>query len=73
MVAINLDVAKRAQENETLRQKLDAKGVEVFVQQPSLPPRKALPKRSMVALSALLASGFALLFFVFFRKAWRNA
>ena len=71
--AINSDIAKRAQENETFRQKLDIKGAEVFVQQPSLPQRKTSPKRSMVILVALMASGFVLLLFVFIRKAWRNA
>ena len=73
LAAINSDISKRAQENEMLRQKLDVKGAEVFVQQPSLPQRKASPKRSMVVLLALLISGFALLMFVFIRKAWRNA
>ncbi len=73
LAAINSDIAKRKQENETLRQKLEIKGVEIFVQQPSLPQRKTSPKRSMVVLLALLASGFTLLMFVFIRKAWRNA
>lgn len=73
LAAINSDIAKRAQENEMLRQKLDMKGAEVFVQQPNLPQRKASPKRSMVMLIALLASGLALVLFVFIRKAWRNA
>lgn len=73
LAAINSDIAKRAQENETLRQKLDAKGVEVFVQQPTLPQRKTSPKNGMVVLLALMASGFVLLLFVFIRKAWRNA
>jgi uncharacterized protein involved in exopolysaccharide biosynthesis len=73
LAAINSDIAKRAQENEALRQKLDIKGLEVFVQQPSLPQRKTSPKQSMVMLLALFASGFALLVFVFIRKAWHSA
>lgn len=73
LAAINSDIAKRALENETLRQKLDAKGEEVFVQRPSLPQRKTSPKNGMVVLLALLASSFVLLLFVFIRKAWRNA
>ncbi len=73
LAAINSDIAKRAQENETLRQKLEVRGAEVYVQQPSLPQRKAAPKRGMVVLLALLASGVALVFFVFIRKTWRNA
>jgi capsular polysaccharide biosynthesis protein len=73
LAAINSDIAKREQENETLRQKLEIKGVEIFVQQHSFPQRKASPKRSMVVLLAFLASGFALLMFVFIRKAWCTA
>ncbi|WP_310614512.1 hypothetical protein [Limnohabitans sp.] len=73
LVVINSDILKREQENEMIRQKLDIKGAEVFVQQPSLPQRKTSPKSGMVVLLALLASGFALLLFVFIRKAWRNA
>jgi LPS O-antigen subunit length determinant protein (WzzB/FepE family) len=73
LAAINSDVAKRAQENEMLLQQLEIKGAEVFVQQPSLPERKTSPKRSVVVLSALFVSGFGLVFFVFMRKAWRNA
>ena len=73
LAAIILEITKRSQENETLRQKLDIKGAEVFVQQPSLPQRKTSPKRRMVVLLAMLASGFALLLFVFIRSAWRNA
>ena len=71
--AINSDIAKRAQENEMLLQQLEIKGAEVFVQQPSLQERKTSPKRSVVVLSALFVSGFGLVFFVFMRKAWRNA
>lgn len=73
LAAISSDTAKRAQENETLRQKLDIKGAEVFVQQPSLPQRKASPKRALVILFAIVATGFALLIFVFMRKAWSTA
>ena len=73
LAAINSDIAKRAQENETLRQKLEVRGAEVYVQQPNLPQRKTSPKRSLVVLLAALASGFALLLFVFVRKAWNSA
>jgi hypothetical protein len=73
LAAINSDIAKRTQENETLRQKLEARGAEVLVQQPSLPQRKTSPKNGMVVLLALMTSGFVLLLFVFIRKAWRNA
>lgn len=73
LAVINSDISKRAQENEALRQKLDIKGEEVFVQKPSLSERKTSPKSGLVASLALLASGFALVLFVFIRKAWRNA
>jgi LPS O-antigen subunit length determinant protein (WzzB/FepE family) len=71
--ALTAEVARKELENIELRKSLTVKGAEVFVQQPSLPQRKTSPKRSMVVLLALLASGFALLLFVFIRKAWRNA
>ena len=73
LAAISSDIAKRTQEIETLRQKLDIKGAEIFVQQPSLPQRITSPKRGIVVLLVLCASSFALLLFVFIRKAWRNA
>ena len=69
LAAINSDIAKRAQENETLRQKLDIKGVEVFVQQPSLPQRKTSPKLGFVLLLAMLAASLFFLLLVFARKA----
>jgi hypothetical protein len=73
LAAINSDIAKRSQENEELFNKLAPKGAEVFVQEPSLPQRKVSPKRSLVVLFAILASGLALLLFVFIRKAWASA
>ena len=73
LAAINSDIAKLSQENEQLRQKLEPKGAEVLVQEASLPQRKVSPKRSLVVLLAVLASGFALLIFVFIRKAWASA
>lgn len=72
-VSLTAEVARKELENIELRKSLTVKGAEVFVQQPSLPQRKTSPKRSMVVLLALLASGFALLLFVLIRKAWRNA
>jgi capsular polysaccharide biosynthesis protein len=73
LAVINSDIVKLSQENEQLRQKLEPKGAEVFVQEPNLPQRKVSPKRSLVVLLAVLASGFALLLFVFIRKAWASA
>jgi tyrosine-protein kinase Etk/Wzc len=37
------------------------------------PERKAKPKKAMIAIIATLASGFALLLFVFVRQALYNA
>ena len=72
-LTLTAEVARKELENIELRKSLTVKGAEVFVQQPTLPQRKTSPKRSMVVLLALLASGFALLLFVFISKAWRNA
>jgi capsular polysaccharide biosynthesis protein len=73
LAVINADIAKLSQENEKLRQKLEPKGAEVLVQEASLPQRKVSPKRSLVVLMAIFASGFVLLIFVFIRKAWASA
>lgn len=73
LVSIYTDMAKRVQENETIRQRLEVRGAEVYVQQPSLPQRKTSPKQILVMILALLGTSFALFMFVFVRKAWRNA
>ena len=63
-------VANLKLNNLELQLKLQVKGGEVFVQEPSLPRRKSAPKRSVVIVMAMLVSGFALLLWVFARKAW---
>ena len=73
LTIINTDIAQRSQENEAFRQKLEPKGSEVFVQQPSFPQYQVSPKRGLVILSAFLVSGLALMIFVFVRKAWASA
>jgi capsular polysaccharide biosynthesis protein len=74
LAAINADIVKLSSENEALRQKLEPKGAEVFVQEASLPQRKVSFKLGLVvALIAILVSGFALLIFIFTRKAWMSA
>lgn len=70
---INVSLLEMRTANAELRQKLEAKGAEVLVQQPSLPQRKVSPKSSLVVVLTVLASGFALLLFVFIRKAWASA
>jgi uncharacterized protein involved in exopolysaccharide biosynthesis len=71
--SLTADVARKELENIELKKSLVVRGDEVYLQQASLPQRKVPQKRSLIVLLALLASGFALLLFVFIRKAWRNA
>ena len=73
LASINSDVAKRSQENEEKKQKLEMRGAEVFVQEPSLPQREKSPNRSLVVLLTVLASGLVLMVFVFIRKAFAAA
>ncbi len=44
-----------------------------LVQEATLPTKHAAPKRSLIAIVAALAAGFALLLFVFIRQALRSA
>lgn len=71
--SLTAEVAKRELENLELKKSLAVRGDEVYVQQASLPQRKVSPKRSLVVLFAVLASGFTLLMFVFVRSAWSSA
>jgi uncharacterized protein involved in exopolysaccharide biosynthesis len=73
LAAINQNIAKYSQENEELIIKLAPRGREVFVQEASLPQRKASPKSGLVVLLAVLASVCALLVWVFLHKAWLQA
>jgi uncharacterized protein involved in exopolysaccharide biosynthesis len=68
--AISSDIAQRALVNEGYRQKLEVRGPEVFVQQPSLPQRKTSPSGGVLAAITFFASCFVLLLFIFVRKAW---
>jgi uncharacterized protein involved in exopolysaccharide biosynthesis len=70
LVTLVLDNKKAIQEME---QQLLIKGPEVFFQTPTLAQKPMPRKRAMVAVIAALASGFALLLFVFIRKALINA
>ncbi len=70
--SLTAEVAQKELENVELKKSLAVRGDEVYVQQASLPQRKTSPKRSLVVLMAVLASGFALLIFVFIRKAWAS-
>jgi capsular polysaccharide biosynthesis protein len=66
-------VQTNKQEIQTLQSSLQPKGAEVFVQPATLPQKPLPQKLALVAVVAVLASGFALLLFVFVRKAWANA
>jgi len=46
---------------------------DVVKQPPTLPTEPVAPKKSLIAVMAALAAGFALLLFVFMRQAWKNA
>ena len=70
--SLTAEVAAKDLENIELRKSLLVKGDEVYVQQASLPQRETSPKRSAVVLFAVLTAGFALLIFVFIRKAWAS-
>lgn len=70
--SLTAEVAAKDLENIELRKSFLIKGPEVYVQQASLPQRKVSPERSLVVLIAIFASGFALLIFVFVRKAWQG-
>ena len=46
----------------------------IQVLDPAQPPeKKSKPKKATIALMTTLATGFALLLFIFIRQAWRNA
>lgn len=70
MVAVVKESESTQVEIERQLQGLDSSSL---VQQATLPTRHASPKRSMLAVLAALATGFALLLFVFIRQALRNA
>lgn len=73
LTSLNAEIVTKTQANADLALKLEARGEEVYVQKASLPERKSAPKRSLVVFIAVLASGFALLLWVFVRKAWQGA
>ncbi len=68
-----MEIANLRLVNLSLELKLEGKGKEVFLQAPSLPQRDISPKRELVGLLTALITAFALLLFVFGRKAWNTA
>lgn len=66
-------VMENKQEVQALKARLLPKGAELFVQPPTL-PQKPLPRKvALISLLVVLASGFALLLFVFIRSALKAA
>ena len=70
LIGVQKDSQNAQIEIERQLQGLDASAL---VQEATLPTKHATPKRSLVAVIAALAAGFALLLFVFIRQALRNA
>jgi hypothetical protein len=60
---------KIASDERSLRGLSDAN----LAQPPTIPLQHVAPKRSLISVLAALATGFALLLFVFIRKALANA
>jgi capsular polysaccharide biosynthesis protein len=60
-------------EFDNVKARLQPFGAEATVQAPSLPDKPVQPKKALIAVVAALATGFALLLFVFVRQALRNA
>jgi capsular polysaccharide biosynthesis protein len=73
LAVINSDIAKLSKLNEELRQQLEPRGAEVYVQESSLPQDKYSPKRIKIMLIAGFLAGLTCLMFVFIRKSWRDA
>ncbi len=69
-----IGVIEKTQENQIKVEK-ELKGIDSsdLIQSPTLSTKKVAPKRSLIAIIAALAAGFALLLFVFTRQALRNA
>ena len=66
-------VLENKQVIQELEQSLLSKASEVIIQTPTLPQKPMPRKRAITTMIAILASGFALLLFVFVRKALQNA
>jgi hypothetical protein len=74
--AYNLLLQQRLSTMQTVQElasKLQALSDDAIVQAPSLPDKPVKPKKALMAIITALATGFALLLFVFIRQAVRNA
>ncbi len=67
------DIVKRTQENELIRQKLEPRGAEVFVQEFTLPQRSHAKSRSKFIMLVILVAGFVLLTYIFLRENIKTA
>ncbi len=56
-----------------LEAQLEGMGEAQLIQAPTLPQKASQPKKAMLAIVATLATGLALLLFIFMRQALRNA
>jgi capsular polysaccharide biosynthesis protein len=69
-----IGVVKDSQNTQIdIERQLQGLDASALVQEATLPTKHATPKRSLVAVIAALAAGFALLLFVFTRQALRTA
>jgi uncharacterized protein involved in exopolysaccharide biosynthesis len=55
-----------------LKQRLTGFGLEVFIQEPTLPEKSIKPRKAQIAIAATLAAGFLTILFIFIRAAFRN-
>jgi LPS O-antigen subunit length determinant protein (WzzB/FepE family) len=69
-----MEMVKEAQSTQAkIESELTGLDASVLRQEPTLPNEHISPKRSLMAILTSLATGFALLLFVFVRQALRNA
>jgi capsular polysaccharide biosynthesis protein len=69
-----IEVIKTSQNTQLdIERQLQGLDASALVQEATLPTKHASPKRSLVAVIAALAAGFALLLFVFIRQALHSA
>ena len=72
-IKLNSELATRLSENIELKSSLEVQGDEVYIQHAGMPQRELSPYRRIIVLLAILTSGFALLLFVFVKKAIASA
>lgn len=65
-------IAEQSRRVEQHRARLAGLGERDIVSKPNLPVSASKPRKTMVVVMAVLVSGFALLFFVFLRKAFQG-